>query len=950
MKYSKKWVLFFLILSSSSFGQISFLKEINTIEDGSNPESFVEVNGVTYFTVKKLDGYQLWKTDGTEAGTVAITDSTKSIIVQPQQNSIPTFYNFNNEIYYLTRSPSGLQQLWKYDGLNESLVLDNFAAWYLYFLNNQIFYFNYNGLFKIEAGQSVLVKDLGSNSFFTQPPPAYLGNELIFFTQNSGNSSRLKIWKTDGTEPGTVAIKDIDSLFYLNSANYSYLNASISIDGNVYFVLKRLLDISTYYKVVTELWKTNGVNTVLVKIIDSDNNMASAGYKDITNLAKFNGKLIFIYDNSQLWISDGTNTGTNLLKTSDFYRDFYNRKWGFLGTKFYFNDRTDNDYELWESDGTVAGTKLFKNLNPTESSNPNYFATINNKLFFKANNDELWQSDGTETGTNFILNIPKPTNWSSNERVVPEFIFTSNNQLIFKNYDSTHDFELWKSDGTIQNTQLLKNIVTLSKNGVYSKKVKLGNIWYFLGTDHRGTELWKTDGTSEGTTIVKDITAGEFSTYVRETVATSTKVYFTVNSTNENRIRLYQTDGTEIGTSEIVLNSATQYPVSPKSLTVTGEKLFFTNSNDGRGLWVSDGTSLGTFLISNPNFNWGAPANLTRLNNGKILFTSDGLWMSDGTVSGTIKVFGDAIYNVPRNPICLVEFKGKVYFFSFYISLPNYIHKFALFVSDGTPEGTSIVREFDSSDNLISSSQLFLEKSSDRLYFRTFNLNMLVRDFHLWMSDGTTEGTQKLVTMPYLPNPYFKFTSIQNQFYFFINTASELVLWTTNGTVNGTHKLLTTQKSNIGESFGNIGANLYFSIHKPDTGYELWTSNGTISGTYLVDEIREGIPTSGVNSIMEFENKLIFGAYDNNRGNELWQYFPQNCEEGFNYAVQSGSWDNPNTWSCGHIPTQDEIIIIKKPHSVFIPNNYQTQIKRFSTEKGSVLSIPTSSTILINAN
>jgi ELWxxDGT repeat protein len=64
----------------------------------------------------------------------------------------------------------------------------------------------------------------------------------------------------------------------------------------------------------------------------------------------------------------------------------------------------DHGVELWKSDGTETGTVLVKDIwsGPT-TSNPFGLTAMSGALFFSADDGvhgvELWKSDGTDTGT-----------------------------------------------------------------------------------------------------------------------------------------------------------------------------------------------------------------------------------------------------------------------------------------------------------------------------------------------------------------------------------------------------------------------------------------------------------------------------------------------------------------------------------------------------------------------
>jgi len=66
--------------------------------------------------------------------------------------------------------------------------------------------------------------------------------------------------------------------------------------------------------------------------------------------------------------------------------------------------------ELWITDGTEAGTQLLLDINPgTASSTIKFLASFNNMVYFLAKTDakghEIWVSDGTAAGTKLLKDI-----------------------------------------------------------------------------------------------------------------------------------------------------------------------------------------------------------------------------------------------------------------------------------------------------------------------------------------------------------------------------------------------------------------------------------------------------------------------------------------------------------------------------------------------------------------
>src|SRR5262245_31597504 len=69
----------------------TLLKDINTFTNNSNPGSFSNVAGTVFFSADDgLNGRELWKTDGTGAGSVLVKDiwaGLNSALAGPNPNS-----------------------------------------------------------------------------------------------------------------------------------------------------------------------------------------------------------------------------------------------------------------------------------------------------------------------------------------------------------------------------------------------------------------------------------------------------------------------------------------------------------------------------------------------------------------------------------------------------------------------------------------------------------------------------------------------------------------------------------------------------------------------------------------------------------------------------------------------------------------------------------------------
>jgi ELWxxDGT repeat protein len=213
----------------------------------------------------------------------------------------------------------------------------------------------------------------------------------------------------------------------------------------------------------------------------------------------------------------------------------------YLGLPFEFNGRlyfsADNGAtgsELWVSDGTTNGTQLVKDINPGNSyysSSPNKFIEFNNKIYFaandKVNGEELWVSDGTTGGTQLLKDIFPGSN-DLNGNIYPNNSSIGNfqefnNKLYFVANNGTNGFELWVTDGTTKGTQLFKDF-SLDESSNITQFQQFNDKLYFIVGNGVDQGLWVTDGTVEGTQLVnKEL-------FFSRIVASSNELFFVADN------------------------------------------------------------------------------------------------------------------------------------------------------------------------------------------------------------------------------------------------------------------------------------------------------------------------------------------------------------------------------------------------------------------------------------
>jgi ELWxxDGT repeat protein len=938
MKKNKHHLLLLLsafILCNHIFAQSpQVLKDINgatTLNSSSSGYTFVTMNGVAYFTADDgLHGIELWKTDGTEAGTVLIKDINPGLT----SSNPASLTVINNTLYFNANSATNGQELWKTDGT--------------------------------EPG-TVMVKDITSGTSGSAPQNLLDINGVLFFTASTSAAGR-ELWKTDGTDAGTVLVKDI------NPGSASSSPSSLTnVNGNLFFIATTTANGS-------ELWKSDGSSggTVIVKDITT----GTAGTSILVPIAVGN-KLVFSANAAgagfEPWVSDGTTDGTFMLKDINpgpnsggpsvqlvlgnilvFSATDANglELWATDGTAagtiflkdinpgsssstpsgltvaggniFFIATDPLIGNELWKTDGTPAGTALVKDINPgTANSNPFSLVNVNNILYFRAltsaNGTEIWKSDGTNAGTMMVkdLNPGSLATNASNFTNVNGQLFCSGtlagqgvliksdgteagtvvlnsaeisggafstfyalgNKLLFQ-YDgfssggpsTATGREPWVSDGTDAGTKLIKDINTTTSAGNPGPYTKGGNLVYFAATDAtNGTEPWKTDGTEGGTVMIKDIAEGSNSSLPSSFVYSNDIMYFTANLSGAGR-ELWRTDGTEAGTfmvKDIVPGSSSS---SPTLLTDVNGTLFFvaTTPADGSTLWKSDGTANGTVMVADlipgsttsPSFN-----KLTNVN-GLLFFTAQlqasgiELWKSNGTAAGTVMV-KDIIAGTGSPGIDdMIAFNGKLYF-----SANDGINGNEPWVSDGTEAGTHIFVNIATSGSFPNSNPTNFSVAAGKLFFSAFTPST---QFEPWVSNGTPEGTFMITEID--PggggSGPVNFTEMGGLVYFSAGgTAVGRELWRTDGTAAGT---VLVKDINTGSGNSNpelltaVNNMLFFRATTTSGGVELFRSDGTADGTVGFD-LYPGSTTSNPDLLLAFNDMLLFTATDQIKGRELWK-------------------------------------------------------------------------------
>jgi len=234
----------------------------------------VNVNGTIFFTANNgTNGVELWKSNGTKEGTVLVKD-----IVGGVGSSNPYHLtNVNGKLFFTAETAATGRELWKSDGT---------------------------------AAGTVLVKDIkpgtGYGISFLLHDLFVNVNGTLFFTADNGVNGR-ELWKSNGTEGGTVRVMDI-----WEGSLDSRIDELTVVNGTLFFV-------ANDGKTGPNLWKSDATGTQRV------GGFAPNSWIDVSNLEAVNGNLFFTassgFNNSnKLWKTDGTVAGTVLVKGTSINR------------------------------------------------------------------------------------------------------------------------------------------------------------------------------------------------------------------------------------------------------------------------------------------------------------------------------------------------------------------------------------------------------------------------------------------------------------------------------------------------------------------------------------------------------------------------------------------------------------------------------------------------------
>ena len=425
------------VLVSAPVGAASapnLVKNINPY-GSSNPSELTRVGRTLFFAANdRVHGVELWKSDGTAAGTKMVRDIRSGAKGSAPMNLV----NVAGLLFFTAQDGVHGRELWKSDGTRAGTVLVK-----------DLFYGCPKGGYC-------------SNGINMLYPPVAAGNRLFFVLQSGGVITPV-LYVSDGTASGThsvrspyVAYDDVELGDRVAAAHA----------GRLYFVVSRDSDNAE------EIWVTNGTRS-------GTHRMAGSPTSDVIRFLPAQGQNLYFLtgrDNTggqqvpgRVWRTDGTSAGTKPITDAGELTSAPTDA-ALMDTRLYFSD----DAALWRTNGTPKGTRPF-------SSGPaSFLAGAGSTLFF-SRGPELWTSDGTSAGTAALLGF---------NGLWPRQVVGVGSVACFAVQDwDVGTWQLFRSDGTNAGTYPVSAFVNPSATDAPGAPVE-GTLFFAADDGMNGVELW----------------------------------------------------------------------------------------------------------------------------------------------------------------------------------------------------------------------------------------------------------------------------------------------------------------------------------------------------------------------------------------------------------------------------------------------------------------------------
>ncbi len=942
----------FLILSLmvflplQNFAQVELLKDVFTGDIGSQAFNFKKYKQYIIFSAKINTDYCLYALDTVALNYTKFADS----INYQNERLTPEPFVINDGFIYYFKNIGKQNTLFKTDLIITTKICkyNNFYGTLKFAGNKPIIFSNigvaviYENINYLQSSIYWLILSYYFLPFYNEYHdinPVSLNNLLFYFDINSNNDS-LKVYSTDGIslQPqkiGSIPFSNSDYRARLQSSIYPFESKNETVTTSNNKVLLSINAKNASGLVSHQLWSVNsehGLN--LVKDFHPSSDADSVGF--IRRFFHANNKLFFFIESkkTELWVSDGTDLGTVMLKEFE-PNEVRNEKFAVAyKNKLFFGGEADGVGGLWYSDGTVAGTS-----NLTSQLVPSNFSVVADYLIFQDKIGEIYLSNGTglgtiKTGKNVIdLGIQDLSNFDFEE---------TQSHIFFTKQSDNIGLEPHVLEKSSLLEQLIGNL-NLGKDGVFLnpfKEITLKNKQYFFGSRNNATVILELDNLSNDIKI-----RGEHLNYslLQDMVGSGNAIYLQTIIPNSGEAQVHYLNTQTNDFKKINLPSK-----SSDGKLISNFKIFSSKNH----LLINEYNSSNLYIYQNQDeweFNLILPDNqrvtqITSLNDEIFITTNlSNMYAVDLALGHLTHLNFDYAISYREANSIFFKNKNKVYYLSGFYDAQNNL-KYGLFQFNRQMTKFDLIKTF--SDLSFQANVSFFKyfELDDKIYF---NLNENLNQIWELNELDNLRQIAELGQLPLFYVPPLRMEKLNNDLYIrynldrFLNRIVKVNLSDLKQTL--VQQGLFNDLNNL-ENFNNA---IYYDL--VDEGLlKLKRTDGTEKGTFEIP-IADSLSIKNQAWMMtKTQERLVFFGHSDTFGFEPFSYKVPVCEGNLNNTIKSGNWNDPNVWSCGSVPSLSHHVFIQNSHKITLPASIIGFAKTIETSPNAVLDIAAGSILQVS--
>lgn len=453
------------------------LADIRPGPRSSRPSELAPSGDQAIFVANDGTGDEPWLTDGTESGTFLLKD----LVVTDASGSPEELLDFDGTLAF-SAAHVGTRTLWLSDtrsGETREITAPGHPAGFS------------DARYLTRVGDGLAFTALGGDGTrtlflsdeVTATPRAVRSfrdvfridafGDLLLLSADGGNGTAT--WVSDGTADGTVQ---------LTSRPIGHTDTFAATTTRAYF--------TTGFG--STLWQTDGTADGTIEILG----FGDEGPRINERMVAAGDRLYFVIHGcgvTQLWAVEHVETVAHYVADiGASFCDYYPppAEMAVVKDTLYIvaSSRRDGFDELFRLDGSEL--VLVRDIEPDSSSSPNQLTPLGTRLYFTAYTAafgrELWSTDGTEIGTMLVKDIA-PGNAGSD----PLQLTAINDSLVFSADDGRNGREAWTRCANQTGAASFTDIAPAQASSHPRSFVASGGQLYFAADDRaHGVELWTT--------------------------------------------------------------------------------------------------------------------------------------------------------------------------------------------------------------------------------------------------------------------------------------------------------------------------------------------------------------------------------------------------------------------------------------------------------------------------